>query len=324
MSDENTAAPAATPAIYAAVMGVMADVRAIGKNRTMPPEAKVGEYAYRSAEDVENAVAASFREHMIMTQSTITRAEYTENTVSSQRGTTVWTSCRLTVRFRFTSLVDGSFVEFEAPGEGRDNSDKATGKAMTSAHKSAVTTAFEVAYHHADPEAERPMVTQAHADRPAPPPAPDNRTDAQRQAEEAYRQRRAAGVAAQTRPADPDPLARATADLQDGLNAQPIGSNPVQQAFDLDKMAHAALSRASKIVVENDLKGKSFEPQNDQQAARCRDAIRAAEAAPSRAEVNKIILQAEKEGLLHITVDSAAVGYRLNAARGMHMAQAGS
>lgn len=329
---EGTNQRAELPAIYAATMAVMTEVQDIGKNRRMPKEAHVGEYAYRSNEDVQQAISAAFRACRIATQSRDVHLEQVQTKVAGRNGDTVWTSVFVTITYMFTSLDDGSTLEFAVAGEGRDNSDKATNKAFTAAHKIAVTQLFEVAYGALDPDSERPMIYQADEDRPPPPPQEDKRTPAQRAAQEAYEARRNAGMSqqqavsrgeqdarqtAQSQPADPDPVGSATGLLQQEMGAAPVEQNgTTSDPAVLDKLAGQILTRAARDSVQADSRGEQTKPSGEAQYNRCKAAIAAAQATSDRTRINKVVLKASEEGLLGLQIDGHVVGQLLSAARG--------
>jgi hypothetical protein len=323
---EGTNTTEAAPAIYAAAIAVMGMVKAIGKDHNMPAEARVGEYAYRSNEDVQEAIAAAFRECAIATQSRDLVLTQAQTSVQGRNGSTLWTSVWVTITYQFTSLEDGSFLEFTAAGEGRDNSDKATNKAMTAAHKTALTQLFEVAYNAPDPERERPMTVQEDAYRPAPPPQADNRTDAQRKAEADYQARRSApqdanaadpARPAQARPADPDPVGTATRNLQQGMDAQPVNG-----VLELEQQATRVLATAHRDYVRADMGHKIHQP-TDAQRERAQNALVAIGAAKDRDHANRIVLQCQTEGLLLFTVGGDPVAASLAAARNTYPAVTG-
>jgi hypothetical protein len=329
--------PPATAAVWAAILGVMERVTVIGKNRQMPESARVGEYKYRANEDVQDAVSGAFREHTLMTQSRDITLTQTQTNVAGARGTTVWTSVFVTLTYRFTSLIDGSWVEFAVAGEGRDNSDKATNKAMTAAHKTALLQAFELAFTVTDPDSERPVIHQEDQYRPEPPAKSDKRTDAQRQAEEAYAARRRANTApagdnvpdevqrgeegqddramAQSRPVQGDPLAEATAAIEREMNATPVESTgATNDPAEIDTRATAALARAHRDSTQGD-SGAPRQARTVEESQRLADAYRAGSAATSRHTVNRIILAASGESLLCMRIEGQPLAQHLSAMR---------
>lgn len=152
---------APAPAILAAVAAVMKQVTYVpkagqysagrGDSRT--------EYKFRKFEDTAAALGQAFRDHLVFVQSEVISREIAEpdkKPYNTGSGYTMWSQVFVTMRYRFTSLVDGSTLEAQAIGEGKDSSDKASGKAMTMAMKSALTQAFMIATDDPDPDSERP------------------------------------------------------------------------------------------------------------------------------------------------------------------------
>jgi hypothetical protein len=140
------------PAVYAAMWAVMRQVRGIGKHGTMAAQA--GGYRFRKYDDLKLALGEAFREHGLMVQ--------THDILDAQREVRgQMMHVVVTVRYRFTSLADGSEVTFTSVGEGADRGDKATGKAMTMALKTALDQAFMLAAEDIeDPDAVRPEMTE--------------------------------------------------------------------------------------------------------------------------------------------------------------------
>jgi hypothetical protein len=154
--DENTQTSA--PAILAAVAAVMQQVTYVPKAGQYDG-GRSGSYSFRKFEDTAAALGNAFRDHKIFVQSEVVSREIAEpekKPYSSGSGYTLWTQVFVTVRYRFTSLIDGSVLEASAIGEGKDSSDKSSAKAMTMAMKSALTQAFMIATDERDPDSERP------------------------------------------------------------------------------------------------------------------------------------------------------------------------
>lgn len=216
---EHPTSPA--PKVYEAIMLLMQQVESVAKGGQAPAEA--GGYRYRSVEDVLAKIGPAARAFGLALQSRITACEY--HTKATERHT--WTWCRLRVMYRFTSLEDGSTFEFESAGEGRDNTDKATSKAMSMALKYGLSQAFLIDLGEPDPDGEKPMDT------------PNG--DVQRRqesAEDREERARQAGVtthrSAQHQPAQ-DPSGRARQALAAAQN-----QDRVKTKADLDKIAYQA------------------------------------------------------------------------------------
>ncbi|HEY2101522.1 MAG TPA: ERF family protein, partial [Pseudonocardia sp.] len=157
MSEETTA----HPAILASVGEVMDEVRSISKSGRM--EVRGGpNYNFRKADDVVNELGEAFRKFSIMPQSRVLNIE-TESYETTKHDEkwgdkiTHWHRSIITVRYTFTSLIDGSTLVGEGVGEGLDSGDKSVPKAMTGAMKSAFTQVYAIAFKDmADPDNERP------------------------------------------------------------------------------------------------------------------------------------------------------------------------
>jgi len=157
---QHEAAPSGPPAILAAIAAVMKSVTYIPKAGQYGKEGdRGGTYKFRKFEDTAAALGQAFRDHLIFVQSEVISREIAEpekKPYSTGSGYTMWTQVFVTVRYRFTSLVDGSVLTAEAAGEGKDSSDKASSKAMTMAMKYALTQAFMIATDDPDPDSQRP------------------------------------------------------------------------------------------------------------------------------------------------------------------------
>lgn len=223
------------PQIYAAIIGVMDDVTGVAKKGTGPKNQ--GSYEYRKLDDAVDAIGASFRKHAVMLQSTVKAVEYNEyETITSDNRKVVWSRCKLTMSYQLTSLVDGSSLTFEAIGQGLDNSDKSSNKAMSGALKYMLTQALMLATGENDPDAESPQVHNQAA-----PPA------------------RAAAPASNA-PARPNPPAQSASSQEEQAEAN----------------ATAALSEAARRYVRGQQQGElpDFTDEQKQQAQKAADAGR--------------------------------------------------
>jgi hypothetical protein len=155
----------AKPAIYAAIWGVMNDVQGVGKHGQMDPASRAGNYRYQRYDDLKRELGAACRTHGVFLQSEILDV-VNDRAFDDKRKTRV----QIQMRYRFTSLVDGSAVAFESVGESIDTSDKATGKAMTMALKTALVQAFMLAAEDIEDPDAAPRAAP-HASRPGCRPA---------------------------------------------------------------------------------------------------------------------------------------------------------
>ena len=135
--------------IYSAIIGVMADVGAIGKNRR---NAQQG-FAYRGVDDVMNALQPAMVEHQIFVVPTILE-QRREERKTAKGGLLIYSVC--TIKYTFYA-ADGSSVECTVIGEGMDSGDKATNKAMSAAFKYACFQVFCIPTEEMrDPDADTP------------------------------------------------------------------------------------------------------------------------------------------------------------------------
>lgn len=123
-------------AIDAAMIRIMRDVTAVGKDANAP--AKMGGYAYRKVDDIMNAVGTSMRAHGVFI-----RPEVVANERKSwQSNGSLVTEVVLTMRYHWVSGVDGTSFDVLVVGEGRDNGDKATSKAQAMCYKTMLLQAM--------------------------------------------------------------------------------------------------------------------------------------------------------------------------------------
>ena len=124
----------ATPKIFEAMVLVMDEIEAIGKDKT---NAQQG-FKYRGIDQVYNDLHPLLAKHKIFTTPKVIANEREERT--NTKGTTLFYS-RVTMQYAFWT-VDGSSVECSVIGEGMDSGDKSTNKAMAIAHKYALLQTF--------------------------------------------------------------------------------------------------------------------------------------------------------------------------------------
>lgn len=135
--------------IYSAIIGVMSDVGAIGKNKR---NAQQG-FAYRGVDDVMNALQPAMVEHQIFVVPTILE-QRREERKTAKGGLLIYSVC--TIKYTFYA-ADGSSVECTVIGEGMDSGDKATNKAMSVAFKYACFQVFCIPTEEMrDPDADTP------------------------------------------------------------------------------------------------------------------------------------------------------------------------
>lgn len=314
--------------ILSATWAVMSEVTGVGKHG----DYKDGNvrYRFRAWDDVQNAVGASFRRHGVMIQSQVLDKQVEAYEVQGKRRTAV----TLTIKYVFTSLVDGSTVEFEAIGESKDTSDKAHAKAMTAAAKSAISQALMLATGDEDPDQTRPGEDDAVEPNVR---VPANETEAQRSAREAYEARRTQARREQQDQAaeTPQPVhaggqvdAQSQADRQAVQQTQGAGQVPAEQGManltqelGAHEIPHTAPAGDVPEDVQNaepDFHGQDWQAaESDQRQAqhlleRAQAALQAARGPQlSFEKLNKIIALASSEGLMAVVVDGAQLQQHL-------------
>ena len=133
--------------IYQAIIGVMADIGAIGKDKK---NAQQG-FKYRGVDDVMNALQPAMVQHGLFVVPEIIDQKREERQ-TNRGGNLIYSVC--TVRYTFYAK-DGSSVQCVVVGEGMDSGDKATNKAMSIAFKYACFQVFCIPTEEMkDPDAE--------------------------------------------------------------------------------------------------------------------------------------------------------------------------
>ena len=133
--------------IYQAIIGVMSDIGAIGKDKK---NAQQG-FKYRGVDDVMNALQPVMVKHGLFVVPEIID-QRREERQTSRGGNLIYSVC--TVRYTFYAK-DGSSVQCVVIGEGMDSGDKATNKAMSIAFKYACFQVFCIPTEEMkDPDAE--------------------------------------------------------------------------------------------------------------------------------------------------------------------------
>ena len=150
-----------TPAIYKAIIGVMAEINAIGKDRKNQQQG----FAYRGIDDVMNELHAALTKNKVFVVPEV---------LNEERSTGKTRSCgdlfytRLKIRFTFYT-DDGSSVSAVVIGEAMDSGDKASNKALSIGLKYAMLQVFCIPTEdEKDPDAQSPQ-PQAGSMKPAKP-----------------------------------------------------------------------------------------------------------------------------------------------------------
>lgn len=138
------------PMIYAAICGVMEDIKAVGKDALN----KTQGFKYRSIDAVMNALNPAMIKHKIFCAPEVIE-QIREERTTGKGSTLIYSVCKIKYRF-FT--VDGSYIDAVVVGEGMDSGDKATNKAMSVAFKYACFQTFCIPTENLidDPDADTP------------------------------------------------------------------------------------------------------------------------------------------------------------------------
>ncbi len=155
--------------IDAAMIAVMKDIGAIGKNQISGKEGSAYGFKYRGIADVYDAAHAAMIKHGIYMLPEVVSREREERQAKSG-GAMIYTF--LTVRYKFVAR-DGTFRECTVCGEGMDSGDKSSNKALAAAHKYAITQSFVTPYSEMiDGDADTPeTTTKRMKEAPHPPPS---------------------------------------------------------------------------------------------------------------------------------------------------------
>jgi len=124
--------------IYALIPKVMADIGAVSKERSNEQQ----KYKFRGIEDFYQAAHPALIKHGVFcAPEVLEREEYRFEKTNYEGKATTWLHVTMKVRHRFYA-EDGSYVDVITCGEGLDNSDKASNKAMSGAMKYAMIELF--------------------------------------------------------------------------------------------------------------------------------------------------------------------------------------
>lgn len=132
--DETMNTTPAVPAIYGAILGVIKDVGAIGKNSK---NAQQG-FMYRGIDAVMNALQPALVQHGIFVVPEVLEQKREER-VTGKGGNLIYSVIKMKYSF---IAADGSRVCATVIGEGMDSGDKASNKAMSVAFKYACFQVF--------------------------------------------------------------------------------------------------------------------------------------------------------------------------------------
>lgn len=142
--------------IYLAMHNIMKKVRAIGKERNNQKQ----NFKYRGVDDVMNELHPLFVEEEVVLSWDVVHKEHMIRQVSEKP----MAFTTLTVRYRFTSSLDGSFMETTTVGAAGDSYDKDTSKAQAMALKYLLYHTFLIETGEDDPDGDTPGTTKAPAE----------------------------------------------------------------------------------------------------------------------------------------------------------------
>lgn len=137
--------------IYKAIVGVMRDIGAIGKDQTNTFD----KYKFRGIDDVYNALQPALVKNGVFSAPNLLELNQ-EDRVSRKGDSMIYTS----VKVEYTFFADdGSYIKVVVPGEAADRSDKSINKAMSAAYKYACFQTFCIPTEEMkDADAESPEV----------------------------------------------------------------------------------------------------------------------------------------------------------------------
>lgn len=131
------------PAIYAALAAIMREIGVIGADHNAPD--KAGGWSFRAARDVVDSLHPLLAKHGVWVKEKVLDLQHhTFDPVGRQNNRSYGAS--VTIEFTLQSHVDGSEVVTQAPGWALDSSDKALGKAITYAFKTAMSHLFVIPF----------------------------------------------------------------------------------------------------------------------------------------------------------------------------------
>lgn len=120
--------------IYESITAIMQDVGAIGKDKKNQQQG----FSYRGIDDVLNHMQPLLAKHKVFVMPEVLE-QTREERQTSRGGNLIYSICK--IKFTFCA-EDGSSVAAITIGEGMDNGDKASNKAMSAAFKYALFQVF--------------------------------------------------------------------------------------------------------------------------------------------------------------------------------------
>lgn len=135
------------PSIVQLLVEILGELPSIGKEGTAPEG--MGGYSFRKIDDILNEANPLLAKKGVLPVPTVLKRVGEER--QTRNGTALYV-VHLKVRYRFYGAPRGDYLDAVVWGEGMDNFDKATNKAMTTAFKNALIQVFAIATGEPDPD----------------------------------------------------------------------------------------------------------------------------------------------------------------------------
>ena len=159
------------PTIEAALAAVMNDVTHVGKEGKNSAQG----YSFRGIDGVLNAVGPAFRRHGVIALPHVEQSEH--HLVEVGKNRTPMRQATVIVRYVFHG-PRGDSLDCVVAAEAMDSGDKATSKAMSVAHRTALIQALALPTHEPDPDASSyERASAGTSDITAPPASTGNSDD---------------------------------------------------------------------------------------------------------------------------------------------------
>lgn len=146
---EELPAKAGQAMIHEAILQMMEEVGSIGKDHKNTQQG----YAYRGIDQVYAAIQPLFVKFRVYPTCRVMDMQREQR--DTRQGGSLQHSV-LSLRYRFTCAVDGSFIETDVIGEGMDSGDKASNKGMSVGYKYAIFQLLCIPTEAVDPDADNP------------------------------------------------------------------------------------------------------------------------------------------------------------------------
>lgn len=148
MSEELPPQPA-LPMIHDAILQMMEEVGSIGKDNKNTQQG----YSFRGIDQVYSAIQPLFIKFRVYPTCRLLDMQREQR--DTRQGGSLQHSV-MTLRYRFTCAVDGSYIETDVIGEGMDSGDKASNKGMSVGYKYAIFQLLCIPTEAVDPDSESP------------------------------------------------------------------------------------------------------------------------------------------------------------------------